>query len=60
MGGGRAVDALVGEQTRPHADLDLWVSAADTERVFTALVGQGMGHILTGSRGSPSRPVRHS
>src|SRR6478609_5520533 len=45
VGGGWAVDALVGEQTRPHADLDLWVSAADTEQVFTALVGEGIDRI---------------
>jgi lincosamide nucleotidyltransferase A/C/D/E len=27
VGGGWAVDALIGEQTREHSDLDLWVQA---------------------------------
>lgn len=31
VGGGWAIDALVGEVTRQHADLDVWVDAADTE-----------------------------
>jgi lincosamide nucleotidyltransferase A/C/D/E len=31
VGGGWAVDALVGEQTRRHADLDVWISASDFE-----------------------------
>lgn len=37
VGGGWAVDALLGEQTRPHSDLDLWVPAPDLDpliRVF--------------------------
>ena len=31
VGGGWAVDALLGTQTREHADLDLWVPALDLE-----------------------------
>jgi lincosamide nucleotidyltransferase A/C/D/E len=31
VGGGWAVDALVGEQTREHSDLDLWVQAVDLD-----------------------------
>lgn len=45
VGGGWAVDALVGRQTRPHADLDVWVDAADTEGLFVAFVGQGVDRI---------------
>ena len=45
VGGGWGVDALVGEQTREHADLDLWVEAADTEKVFAAFVDCGVDRI---------------
>lgn len=45
VGGGWAVDALLGEQTRPHADLDLWVFVADTEALFTAFAEQGVDRI---------------
>lgn len=45
VGGGWAVDALVGRQTRPHSDLDVWVDAAETEGLFAALVGQGVDRI---------------
>ena len=34
--GGWAVDALVGKQTRQHADLDVWIDACDTEGLFAA------------------------
>ena len=37
LDGGWGVDALLGEQTRPHDDLDLVVSRADLERVRAAL-----------------------
>jgi lincosamide nucleotidyltransferase A/C/D/E len=33
MAGGRAVDALLGEQTRTHGDLDLVVNAQDVKRM---------------------------
>jgi lincosamide nucleotidyltransferase A/C/D/E len=45
VGGGWAVDALLGEQTRPHSDLDLWIPAADAEPVFNTLVGHGIDRI---------------
>lgn len=45
VGGGWAVDALVGRQTRLHADLDIWVDAADTEGLFAAFVDQGVDRI---------------
>jgi lincosamide nucleotidyltransferase A/C/D/E len=45
VGGGWAVDALVGEQTRQHADLDVWVDAADAEGLFAAFAGQGVDRI---------------
>ena len=45
VGGGWAVDALVGEQTRKHADLDVWVDAADFEGFLGAVVDQGVDRI---------------
>jgi lincosamide nucleotidyltransferase A/C/D/E len=38
VAGGWAVDALLGGQTRPHSDLDLWVDALALESVFAAFV----------------------
>jgi lincosamide nucleotidyltransferase A/C/D/E len=32
VGGGWGVDALLGEQTRRHADLDVWVPAIHLDR----------------------------
>lgn len=45
VGGGWAIDALVGKQTRIHADLDVWVEAGDTEGLFKAFAGQGVDRI---------------
>ncbi len=39
--GGWAVDALLGEHTRPHGDLDLAVARADFETARRALVAHG-------------------
>jgi lincosamide nucleotidyltransferase A/C/D/E len=45
VGGGWAVDALVGRQTRDHADLDLWVEAPDLEGLFVVFADQGVDRI---------------
>lgn len=45
VGGGWAVDALVGRQTRTHADLDLWVDAADFEALVAALATEGVDRL---------------
>lgn len=45
VGGGWAVDALVGTQTRQHADLDIWVDAQDFEGLLAALTAQGVDRI---------------
>lgn len=39
--GGWAVDALLGEQTRPHADLDLAISRADFDAALRVLGASG-------------------
>jgi lincosamide nucleotidyltransferase A/C/D/E len=46
VGGGWAVDALLGEQTRKHSDLDLWVTNTDFEPTLRALVGSGVDRVL--------------
>jgi lincosamide nucleotidyltransferase A/C/D/E len=45
VGGGWAVDALVGEQTREHGDLDVWVEATETASLFAVLVALGIDRI---------------
>jgi lincosamide nucleotidyltransferase A/C/D/E len=45
VGGGWAVDALLGRQTRQHADLDVWVNAGDFEGLVAALADQGVDRI---------------
>jgi lincosamide nucleotidyltransferase A/C/D/E len=50
--GGWGVDALVGTQTRPHADLDLVVALADVARIRASL--EPVGYALA----EDERPVR--
>jgi len=45
IGGGWAIDALVGRRTREHADLDLWVEAAGLEGLFAAFADHGLDRI---------------
>jgi lincosamide nucleotidyltransferase A/C/D/E len=45
IGGGWAVEALVGKQTRQHSDLDIWVDANDFEGLLAACVDQGLDRI---------------
>jgi lincosamide nucleotidyltransferase A/C/D/E len=59
VGGGWAVDALVREQTRPHADLDIWVEAADTGTLFATFVDQGVDRIYPWPGDRPWNFVLH-
>ncbi|MFB7041595.1 MULTISPECIES: nucleotidyltransferase domain-containing protein [unclassified Streptomyces] len=52
IGGGWGVDALVGEETRPHRDLDLMHRREQEPAVLTALAGAGFAETLD------VRPVR--
>ncbi|MFD3456645.1 nucleotidyltransferase domain-containing protein [Streptomyces sp. NPDC058691] len=52
IGGGWGVDALVGEQTRPHRDLDLMHRAEQEPAVVAALAAAGFAETLDW------RPVR--
>ncbi|WP_030910902.1 nucleotidyltransferase domain-containing protein [Streptomyces sp. NRRL F-5126] len=52
LGGGWGVDALAGEQTRPHRDVDLCHRSRDEPRLLAALAGAGYVQTLD------ARPVR--
>jgi lincosamide nucleotidyltransferase A/C/D/E len=45
VGGGWASDALLGAQTRPHEDLDLWAPASQLPSLFTALAACGVDRV---------------
>ena len=44
LDGGWGVDALLGDQTRPHDDLDIVVARADMERIQVELGALGFIH----------------
>jgi lincosamide nucleotidyltransferase A/C/D/E len=50
--GGWGVDALVGEQTRPHGDIDLWVSVEDDGPLRAALARAGFTQLRVDSPSS--------
>jgi len=52
IGGGWGIDALLGEQTRPHRDLDLMHRVEEEERLLAVLTGFGYAETLDW------RPVR--
>jgi lincosamide nucleotidyltransferase A/C/D/E len=55
--GGWGVDALVGEETRPHADLDVALDRAQLESARSALESLGFRHDLGADLGLPARLV---
>jgi lincosamide nucleotidyltransferase A/C/D/E len=55
--GGWGIDALVGEQTREHEDLDLAVDRDDLENAQQALAEHGFHHDATLEPGLPTRFV---
>lgn len=57
LDGGWGVDALVGRQTRPHADLDLALARSDLEPAANALVAAGFNHEPAAEPGLPARYV---
>lgn len=59
VGGGWGVDALLERQTRPHSDLDLWLPAADLERLFIAFVASGVDRIFPWPGDRPWNFVLH-
>ena len=59
VGGGWGVDALVAEQTREHADLDLWLEARAVEPLFVALTAMGIDRVLPWPGDRPWNFVLH-
>ncbi|WP_329140426.1 DUF4440 domain-containing protein [Streptomyces sp. NBC_01476] len=59
VGGGWGVDALLGEQTREHADLDLWLPTDRLEPLFVALSGHGVDRVLPWPDDRPWNFVLH-
>lgn len=55
--GGWGVDALIGEQTRDHLDLDLAVDQRDLPRIKQVLGDLGFDHDRTVELGLPARLV---
>lgn len=59
VGGGWAVDALLGEQTREHSDLDLWLAAAELEPLIAALARRGLDRVFPWPGDRPWNFVLH-
>jgi lincosamide nucleotidyltransferase A/C/D/E len=59
LGGGWAVDALLGLQTREHSDLDLWVEAGDAETLFIALAEHHVDRVFPWPGDRPWNFVLH-
>ncbi len=59
LSGGWAVDALLGEQTREHSDLDLWAPAGHLEWLFRALAGCGVDRVFPWPGDRPWNFVLH-
>jgi lincosamide nucleotidyltransferase A/C/D/E len=59
IGGGWAVDALVGRQTRDHSDLDVWVEAKHAEGLLAVLTEAGIDRIHPWPGGRPWNFVLH-
>jgi lincosamide nucleotidyltransferase A/C/D/E len=55
--GGWGVDALLGEQTRDHSDLDLALELGDLDAAWQALAERGFKHDQTSEPGLPARLV---
>jgi lincosamide nucleotidyltransferase A/C/D/E len=59
VGGGWAVDALVGRRSREHSDLDLWVEADDLESLFLAFTEEGVDRVFPWPGDRPWNFVLH-
>lgn len=59
VGGGWAVDALIGEQTREHSDLDLWVEASSLDPLIRVLTHRGIDRLLPWGGDRPWNFVLH-
>jgi lincosamide nucleotidyltransferase A/C/D/E len=59
VGGGWAVDALLGQQTRYHDDLDLWLPAVDLEHLIKAFAVSGLDRLYPWGDDRPWNFVVH-
>lgn len=59
LSGGWAVDALLGEQTRVHSDLDLWLDATQFEQVIAVLTTVGLDRLYPWGDDRPWNFVVH-
>jgi hypothetical protein len=59
VGGGWAIDALMGKQSRRHEDLDLWLPAADLECLIKAFVASGLDRLYPWGDDRPWSVVVH-
>jgi lincosamide nucleotidyltransferase A/C/D/E len=57
LDGGWGVDALLGHQTRPHADVDVVIDRTDMHRAWAGLETLGFQHDLSALPGLPARLV---
>lgn len=57
LDGGWGTDALLGEETRPHGDLDLVIDREDLVRAQATLALRGFGHDADAVPGLPARLV---
>lgn len=59
VGGGWGVDALLGEQTRSHEDLDLWVWAIQFDRMISVFTHMGIDRLYPWGDDRPWNFVVH-
>lgn len=59
VGGGWAVDALLGRQTRDHSDLDVWVTVPDFEPLLATCAAVGVDRVLPWPGDRPWNFVLH-
>lgn len=59
VGGGWGIDALLGAQTRTHADLDLWLVAADLEPLIATVATRGVDRLYPWPGNRPWNFVLH-
>lgn len=59
LGGGWCVDALLGEQTREHSDLDLWVPADQLHELLGVVAALGVDRVLPWPGDRPWNWVLH-
>jgi len=59
LGGGWCVDALLGEQTREHSDLDLWAPADQLHELLTVAVALGVDRVFPWPGDRPWNWVLH-